>query len=137
MRLHHIGILVPDIPAAGELYRRRFGYQLKTEIVHDPKQQTYVQFMELTGDRVYIEFISPDRSSSHLTSALAKGGGLHHLCYATNDIETACKDLRSDGMSLVRAPVEAVAFHGRRIAWLIGRDRTLMELLEEGPEGEL
>jgi len=45
--------------------------------------------------------------------------------------------LRSGGFFLIAAPVPAVAFDGRRIAWLLGRDRSLVELVERGPEGSL
>ena len=137
MRLHHIGILVKDIPEASELYIKRFGYRCKTGVVHDPVQGAHVQFIELPGDRVYLELLTPDGPSSHLNKAMSKNGGIHHLCYAVADIESACGHLRDNGMSLVRAPVKAVAFKGRRIAWLMGRDRTLTEVVEEGHEGEI
>jgi methylmalonyl-CoA/ethylmalonyl-CoA epimerase len=68
---------------------------------------------------------------------LKKGGGTHHVCYAVEDIDAACADLRRHGMSLIRTPVSAAAFRGRRIAWLMGRDRMLTELVEEGPVGEV
>jgi methylmalonyl-CoA/ethylmalonyl-CoA epimerase len=69
-----------------------------------------------------------------LSNALRKGGGLNHLCYATNDIETACRLLRAEQMILLQAPVAAVAFPGRRIAWLMGGDRTPIELVEAGED---
>lgn len=137
MRLHHVGILIKDISGAAEVYSRRFGYQSKTGIVHDPIQGAYVQFLRLPGDRVFLEFICPDGPASYLWNALSKGGGVHHVCYAAADIDAACDDLRRKGMSLVRAPIRAVVFQGRRIAWLMGRDRALTELVEEGPDGEI
>ncbi|HLV81960.1 MAG TPA: VOC family protein [Chthonomonadaceae bacterium] len=137
LRLHHIGILVPDIPRAVADYCRRFGYQVRTEIVHDPVQTAYVQFLQLPGETSYIEFVAPDRAESKLSNALRKGGGLNHLCYATSDIETACQRLRADGLILLQAPVAAVAFSGRRIAWLMGRDALPIELVERGADGEL
>jgi hypothetical protein len=38
---------------------------------------------------------------------------------------------------IIAAPVPAVAFNGRRIAWLIGRDKLLTELVERGADAEL
>jgi methylmalonyl-CoA/ethylmalonyl-CoA epimerase len=137
MRLHHVGILVGDIAESSALYARRFGYRCKTAVIHDPGQTAYVQFLELPGDRVYLELVSPDSPSSHLNNTLGKDRGFHHLCYSTADIDCACNGLRDAGMTLVRAPRKAVAFQGRRIAWLMGRDRRLTELVEEGSEGEL
>jgi methylmalonyl-CoA/ethylmalonyl-CoA epimerase len=135
--LHHVGLLVTDIAETSELYCARFGYVRKSDIVHDPVQCAYVQFAQLPGEKVYVEFISPDGPASHLNNALTASRGIHHLCYATNDIEGACADLRAKGMTLVRAPAQAIAFHGRRVAWLMDRTRILTELVEEGPDGEL
>lgn len=137
LRLHHVGILVKDIPQAASDYGRRFGYEICTEIIHDPVQTAYVQFLKLPGESSYIEFVAPDRPGSKLSNALSKGGGLNHLCYSPPDIEAACKQLRAEGLILLQAPVAAVAFSGRRIAWLIGRDGIPIELVERGEEGEL
>jgi methylmalonyl-CoA/ethylmalonyl-CoA epimerase len=137
LRLHHVGILVRDISSAAELYSARYGYQLKSGIIHDPVQGASVQFLELPGDPVFLEFISPDSPESHLSNALNKGGGVHHVCYAIDDMDMRCEELRRQGMTLVRPPVAAVAFGGRRVAWLMGRDRALVELVEKGSDGAI
>lgn len=137
LQLHHIGMLVKDVAVATKMYIERFGYELKSGIIHDPVQGAYVQFVKLHGDTVYLEFICPDSAASKLSNALSKGEGIHHLCYATEDIDSTCADLRAKGMSLVRAPIRAVAFQGRRIAWLMGRDRILTELVEAGSGGDI
>jgi methylmalonyl-CoA/ethylmalonyl-CoA epimerase len=133
--LHHVGILVSNIEQATEDYIRRYGFEIRSPIVHDPNQTAYVRFLSLQGDSVFVELVSPDRPESKLSNALRKGGGLNHLCYAVDDIEFACKELREQGMYLLQKPVQAVAFPGRRIAWLIGGDRIPIELVERGPDG--
>jgi methylmalonyl-CoA/ethylmalonyl-CoA epimerase len=135
--VHHIGMVVRDIAEAGEIYRRRYGYESRSEIIHDPTQTAYVQFFRLPGDRTYLELVAPDSEQSKLARALAQGGGLNHICYLTSDIDAACKRLRADQMMLLQAPVAATAFSGRRIAWLIGRDKTPIELVEQGGPNEL
>jgi methylmalonyl-CoA/ethylmalonyl-CoA epimerase len=128
--VHHIGLVVPDIPEAAELYTRRYGYELMSEIILDRTQTAYVQFLRVPGDSVQLELVSPDSERSKLSSSLRKGGGLNHLCYVTSDIDAACRRLRAEQMILLQAPVKAAAFPGRRIAWLMGNDRTPIELLE-------
>jgi methylmalonyl-CoA/ethylmalonyl-CoA epimerase len=130
--LHHIGFLVGDIAKAAEIYTRRYGYEITSDVIHDPTQTAYVQFLRVPGDSVQLELVAPDGERSKLSNALRKGGGLNHLCYATNDIEAACRFLRAEQMMLLQAPVAAVAFPGRRIAWLMGADRTPIELVESG-----
>ena len=137
LRLHHIGIVVSNIPDSAAHFGSRFGCEPKSDVIYDPIQRAYVHFVGQPGDSVYLEFVAPDGPDSRLNGALDKGRGLHHLCYSTDDIDTTCADLRSKGMTLVRRPVGAVAFGGRRIAWLMGRDRILVELVERGPEGGL
>jgi len=132
-----IGIAVQDIQESVASYVLRFGYQLESEIIHDPRQGAYVQFLRFPGDRVYLELVQPDGAGSKLNTAIARGGGLNHVCYATDDIEATCEDLRQRGMFLIAAPVPATAFKGRRIAWLMGKDRVITELVERGKEDDL
>ncbi|HYL78863.1 MAG TPA: VOC family protein [Bryobacteraceae bacterium] len=131
LQLHHVGMVVADIAAASELYCRRFGYTRQTDAIHDPKQQAIVQLLRLPGDAVYLELAAPDTPASPLQAALAHKP-LHHLCYSAADIEEACRKLETQGLTLISPPVEAIAFGGRRIAWLMGKDRLLVELVEAG-----
>jgi len=137
MLLHHIGLAVANLESQSELYIKAFGYVARTEIIHDPIQTAYVQFLRLPGDSVYLEFVAPDGPRSKLTNAVNKGGGLNHLCYSTSDIEATCQELRKTGLLLLQAPVPAAAFNMRRIAWMQGLDRVLIELVERGKEGDL
>jgi methylmalonyl-CoA/ethylmalonyl-CoA epimerase len=134
--LHHVGILVPDVAQAAEQYVQKFGYRVCGAIVHDPVQTAHVQLLTLNGSVPYMELVTPDGPHSKLANALKKGGGLNHLCYLSPAIDEECRRLRESGMLLLQSPVEAQAFAGRRIAWLIGRDGIPIELLEAG-EGEL
>ncbi len=135
--IHHFGVAVEDISRMAAFYTDSLGYQLATEIIHDPVQGAYVQFLRLPGDTVYLELVQPDRPGSKLNRAVAKGGGLNHICYAVDDIEAARLGLRKRGFFLIAPPVPAVAFKGRRIAWLRGRDQVITELVERGGPGEL
>jgi methylmalonyl-CoA/ethylmalonyl-CoA epimerase len=137
IRLHHVGMLVENIDAETHTYVGRFGYIPQGGVVHDPAQTACVQFLKLPQDEVLLEFVSPDSPESKLTGALNAGVRLHHLCYATDSIEQCCAELRLKGMTLIQAPIRAEAFPGRRIAWLMGRDRVLVELVEEGTEERL
>ena len=136
LQFHHVGVLVKDIAKATQHYAR-LGYRPATEVVNDPVQTALVQFLKLPGICPYLELVAPNGAESKLAGALRKGGGLHHVCYSTADIEGTCKELQAAGWFILAAPVGAVAFGGRRIAWLMGADRVLMELVEKGGAGEL
>jgi methylmalonyl-CoA/ethylmalonyl-CoA epimerase len=63
-------------------------------------------------------------------SFAAKGGGLHHVCYVVDNLEQTLSDARSLGALVTRQPMPAVAFGGRRIAWIYTKNRLLIEYLE-------
>lgn len=130
LTLHHVGYVVADIAAESVVLAEGLGYHLVTEIIHDPLQEALVRFLRLPGDRAFLELVCPDGPQSPLQRALDRGVTLHHLCYAVADIRAALAALRSRGMSLVRKPLPAVAFRGNLIAWVLRRDRLLVELVE-------
>lgn len=136
-RTHHFGILVKDIAVAIESYTKYLGYEARTGIFHDPVQKANVQFLALPGETSYLELIAPDGPESHLMTALKKGGGVHHICYAVAGIGAAIASLQEQGFLMVKSPQPATAFNGREIAWLMNRDHLLIELVEKGAEGEL
>lgn len=131
-RLHHIGIAVHDLDAAARELVDLLGYRVRSRVIHDPVQTAHVQFLQQESDPACVELVTPDGPASKLSGALKRGGGLNHLCYAVGDIDAACRRLSEGGMLIVQEPVAAVAFPGRRIAWLMGGARVLTELVEEG-----
>jgi methylmalonyl-CoA/ethylmalonyl-CoA epimerase len=137
LQLHHVGYAVQSIEPAVETYVHRYGYRRASSIIHDPLQTAFVQFLQLPGDRVYLEFVAPDRPESVLAGAVKKGGGMNHLCYTAVPLEQAIAHLESTGMRLIAEPKPAVAFAGRRICWLLGEDRLLVELVERRTADDL
>ena len=53
----------------------RFGYEVRTPVIHDPLQTAFVQFLALPGDRVYLEFVSPDGPESPSCERRSQGRG--------------------------------------------------------------
>ncbi len=137
LKLHHVGMAVAKIEPASLLYVSRFHYTICSPVIHDPVQTAYVQFLRLPGDEAYLELVAPDSPESKLAKAVSYGGGLNHLGYSVERIEEAVSELRETGMAVICDPVPAVAFAGRRISWLLGRDRIPIELVERGKLGEL
>ena len=137
LRTHHIGVLVKDIASATENYAANLGYETRSEIFHDPVQTAFVRFLGLPSDSVSLELIAPDGPDSRLANALKKGGGINHICYEVQAIEDAVLLLRDRKYVTIQAPVPAVAFNGRRIAWLMNRDHLLVELVEKAVAPQL
>ena len=129
MKLHHIGVAVENLESWGEAYATSLGLVRHTEIVLDPIQKVRLQFWrdEMAG---LVELIEPAGPDSPIWGGLKKGGGLNHLCYEVDDIERRVADAVSGGAILAVSPVPAVAFSGRRIAFLYFRKVGLIEFVE-------
>jgi methylmalonyl-CoA/ethylmalonyl-CoA epimerase len=130
LRLHHVGYAAKVIEQLTEQYVLRFGYEICSNIIHDPLETALVQFLRLPGDRVYLEFFAPDGPESKVVSAARRGANLNHLCYTAGKLEEAIAELEGNGMRLISEPKAAMAFSGRRICWLIGDDGLRIELIE-------
>lgn len=131
-KLRHVGVAVPALGPATEALSTLFGYRVISGPFDDPIQKVSVNFLtQSKDDAAEIELIAPLSEDSPITSMLAKGGGgAYHLCFETTDIEAAVAHAKNNGCVIVSPPVPAVAFNGRRIAWIYTRSRQLFELVE-------
>jgi catechol 2,3-dioxygenase-like lactoylglutathione lyase family enzyme len=137
MKLHHLGVLVENIAASSRSYHENFGYEIRSEIIHDPLQAAFVRFLAMPAETLYLELISPDGPQSFLQNALKRAPGANHICFSTLDLEESLRHLSSAGGMVLRPPVPAVAFRNKRIAWIMDPDCALIELVERGTHGEL
>lgn len=132
MRLHHVGFVVADIASAMPGFVRSMGATWDSQIIGDPIQKVKVAFLTTRPGDAQIELVEPDASDSPVLRFLnEKGGGLHHACYEVRDLEQELSDFRARGSLIAKRPKPAVAFQGRRIAWVLTPEKFLIELLEE------
>jgi methylmalonyl-CoA/ethylmalonyl-CoA epimerase len=80
-----------------------------------------------------VEYIEPASPDSPVTRSLQQGQRLLHLCFEVDRLEDAISVGRDAGFHLIRPPVPAAAFAGRRIAWVLSTQAGLVELLERAP----
>ena len=131
LKFHHIGFVLASIQESSESFARSLGATWDGNIIFDPLQKVRVTF--LRGAHVseaQIELVEPGGPESPVSRFLERGGGLHHLCYEVEDLESHLAFCKSVGTITIRRPVPAVAFGGRRIAWALTRKRLLVEFLE-------
>lgn len=131
-KLLHVGVAVPALEPAAETLQSLFGYKVISGPFEDPIQRVSVNFLTQSDeDNVQIELVAPLNENAPIHRFLAKdGGGAYHLCLETSDIEDALRYLTGKGCIVVSQPVPAVAFGGRRIAWVYAQTRLLFELVE-------
>jgi methylmalonyl-CoA/ethylmalonyl-CoA epimerase len=131
LRFHHVGIVVPDIAAAMEGFIRSLSASWDGRIYEDPFQKVKVAFLAAGPGDTPIELVEPAADDSPVTRFLReRGGGMHHVCYEAANLEEQIAVMKSRGALIARRPKPAVAFQGRRIAWMLTAERLLVELLE-------
>jgi methylmalonyl-CoA/ethylmalonyl-CoA epimerase len=131
IRLHHLGFVLTSIQDSVEGFAQSLSATWDGKITFDPIQKVHVTFLKgAHASDALIELVEPGGPDSPVSRFLSRGGGLHHVCYEVDDLEAQlafCKSIRS---TVVQKPVPAVAFGGRRIAWVFTKDRLLIEYLE-------
>jgi methylmalonyl-CoA/ethylmalonyl-CoA epimerase len=135
-RLHHIGYVVPRISDAAPRFIASLQMTWDGEVFHDPAQTVRVTFLrQASAEEPMIELVEPASPQSRVNSFLKRGGGLHHLCYETDSLSSQLQVVLAAGAVLVLEPTPAVAFNGRKIAWIYTREKLLVEYLERTVEG--
>jgi methylmalonyl-CoA/ethylmalonyl-CoA epimerase len=98
-RIHHVGIVVRSLDQAYGLWRDVLGLPVhKVATVNDQG----VRAALLTIGESEIELLEPLDAASGIGKFLAKRGeGLHHLCFATDDVGTELEAARAKGVRLI------------------------------------
>lgn len=98
-KIHHVGIVVRNLEDAYAFYRDTLGLSLgKTATLEDQG----VKAALLPVGESEIELLEPITPDSGVARFLdKKGGGLHHVCFETNDIETELQDAKDKGIRLI------------------------------------
>ncbi len=93
--LDHIAIAVPDLNKAIERFMQDFGLPFEgTEDVADAKTSTAFFPLPPTS----IELVHPLNGEGPIAGYLQKkGGGLHHLCFRSDNIEEDIARLKAKG----------------------------------------
>lgn len=131
--LDHIAIAVPDLEGAIRRFAEDFGLTYDGTEDVEPAQTT-TAFFPVPGTR--IELVHPLRGAGAVQGFLDKrGGGLHHLCFRTDDLEADMERLRAKGYRFLSDGPQPGA-HGTRVAFIHPKscDGVLIELAEHPAE---
>ena len=127
--IHHIAIVVRDLDAALALYRGALGLEM-SERREVPAEGVEIAF--LPAGEGEIELLRPLDKESGVAHFLEKRGeGLHHICLAVEDVETAMERLQEAGAQLL-SEEPRVDEHGTRYVFVHPKSAhgVLLELYE-------
>jgi methylmalonyl-CoA/ethylmalonyl-CoA epimerase len=128
-RLDHIAIAVPDLQRAIERFMTDFGLPYEgTQDVAPARTRTAFFPLPPTS----IELVHPLNGEGAIAKYLdKKGGGLHHLCFRSDDLEADIARLKAKGYEfLSEAPSPGA--HDSRVIFIHPRccDGVLVELAQ-------
>lgn len=131
MKLHHVGLVVPNIrDSLGEL-TKFLNFDTITLPTLIGSQKVNVCFLQI-GES-YLELIEPASPDSPVINFVNKGGGFHHLCFEVKDIHKELDILKEKGAKVIVEPVKG--FEDRIVAFVMltmkNTKCNLLELAEE------
>jgi methylmalonyl-CoA epimerase len=131
LKIDHLGVAVGSIDAALAIYRALGIEETPGARETVAGQQVRVAFLPVGESR--IELLEPSSDDSPVAKFLAKRGpGIHHVCFAVENIEAALAELSGKGFRLIHTtPVPGAG--GKRVAFLHPEagDGVLIELAEK------
>jgi len=98
-KIDHIGIVVPDIKEAIEIYKVLL---LKEPSHLERVDAAKVDLAFFDVGEIQIELLAPIASDSEISAFLEeKGGGIHHICYEVEEINEILDKLKREGVKLM------------------------------------
>lgn len=130
MEVHHVGIATEDADAMADLAAAVLGAPVAHEEVFDDISVTF-----LSCGATYLELLEPlaDAEGTIPEFLDRRGPGLHHVAFATEDLEAALQHARAAGVEPIDESPRPGAW-GHEVAFLHPEDTggVLFELLETG-----
>jgi len=128
-RLNHVAIVVPDLKAASDVYRKMLGAHV-SEMVDQPEHGVTTVFIELPNTKIELLGLLGDKSPVAGFLAKNPSGGIHHLCYEVDDIVKARDRLVAEGARVLGNGELKIGAHGKPVLFLHLKDfcGTLVEL---------
>ena len=134
--IDHIGIVVKDIKKGINQWQKIFNYHQMTEIVTNSKQKVNVVFMK-KDNSCLIKLISPTDKSSSIYKFAMRGGGLHHLCFMSDNIKSELSSITGSKLRILSDPQPGEAFENEDIAFLYAGNGLNIELIDTDKKAKI
>ncbi len=127
-KIDHIGIVVKDADEALKAYSDMFGFEV-VETIDGPAGEFKAVLVRVAD--ITLEFLQPLTDEGSFAKFLKeRGGGLHHISFATNNIKHDLKTLKEQGRELINE--EPMSLPDAKIAFVHpnAAENVLIELVQ-------
>src|SRR5271168_609887 len=98
-RIHHIGVVVPNLEEAYRFWRDTLGLEF-TKSATIEEQGVKAALLQVGESEIeLLEPLSPDNGVGKFLAR--RGGGLHHVCFETEDVARELKGAKAKGLQLI------------------------------------
>ena len=129
MKIDHIGIVVKSLEESINHWKKVFGYIQYTKIVINTRQKVKVVFLN-KEDSLPVKLLEPVGPDSPVYRFARKGGGLHHLCFRCDHLETEVNKMKAMGLKILIPPQPGEAFDDENIAFVYAKHGLNIELID-------
>ena len=129
MKIDHIGIVVKSLEESINHWKKVFGYTQQTKIVINTRQKVKVVFLNKENS-LPVKLLEPVGYDSPVYRFAKKGGGLHHLCFKCDHLETEINSMKAMGLTILLPPEPGEAFDGENIAFVYAKHGLNIELID-------
>ena len=135
IRIDHVGIVSHTLDEATQVLVDQLGFQLDLgrNAVDQAAEngRTKIKFVKVGFGETRVEILLPEDATTGIGKFLDKRGpGMHHICYASNDIAADAERLQGEGLKMIPGgrPEEV----GACFFYPASMNGILTELLAEG-----
>ena len=127
--VHHIGIVVDNIEEAKKPYEDVFGMEV-VKVFDVDAFAARVAFLPIKN--TYIELVQPLNPEDGLGKFLKRGGGMHHICYEVENIDSVFAELKKNNIrSVTGEPKHTPCFEKALFLHPKDTGNILIELVEK------
>lgn len=130
--VNHIAIAAPDLKKAAAFYKALPGVTVSEPT---PQPEHGVTTVFVSFGNVKIELLEPLGDNSPIAKFLEKNpdGGMHHICFETDDLAADTATVSSAGVRILGGGAPKIGAHGKPVVFLHPKDciGTLLELEQE------
>ena len=135
-RINHVAVVVPDVDVAAAQWRDMLGANISAPKIIEDHGVRVVFVQALNGQ---VELMEPYGDKSPILRFLQRNpdGGLHHICYEVDDIETARQSLETNGIRVLGDGSVKTGAHGNPVLFIHPKEfsGTLIELEQVSTDG--